>query len=85
MVFDCCPPVCWPGLHNACIDPDHTEGDDTSELTNIEDGEHILMVDMTPALEICYSTISQRLAEAAAKNEPKKTFEEIVPSYQAAI
>ena len=80
--FDRCPPVCRPGLINACMDPDYDPEDDSVTPLVLEDGDHLLMIDMAPEINNrAFATKSTLLAEQAAKNEPKRTFEELVPAY----
>jgi hypothetical protein len=82
VVFDRCPPVCRPGLINACLDPDHSEDDANMGTPLLEDGDRLLMIDFSPAIDIrASSTPSVKLAEEAAKHQVKKSFEELVPLY----
>src|SRR5436190_5393137 len=82
VVFDRCPPVCRPGLINACMDPDYDWEDDPTGLPILEDGDHLLLIDMSPEINNqAFATKSTLLAEKATKDMPKKTFEELVPAY----
>jgi hypothetical protein len=79
--FSCCPSLCQPTLQNSCIDPDYDE-EEPWHTTVLEDGDHILMVDANPAIQIrAKDTMSTELAPRAAQRIPTRTFEELVPEY----
>src|SRR5690348_10534785 len=56
VTFDHCPLTCRPRLHPICKDPDFDSDDDplnaSSSTFEIEEGDHILMVDMSAKLDI---------------------------------
>ena len=79
--FNRCPSLCRPTLRNSCMDPDHDE-DEPRHAVVLEDGDRILMVDPTPAIQIrSKGTISTELAAKAAQKLRVKSFEEQVPKY----
>ena len=83
--FDRCPYHCRPNVKTYATDFDF-EDEPLPELINdefnLEDGDRLLLIDTTPALQLrAYSTRSTELAAAAHAKKEQKPFGEIVPSY----
>jgi RNase H-like domain found in reverse transcriptase/Reverse transcriptase (RNA-dependent DNA polymerase)/Integrase zinc binding domain/Chromo (CHRromatin Organisation MOdifier) domain len=81
--FDRCPPLCRPRINANSMDLDEdARNDDTTSPIIIEDGDKLLMVDASPAINVRATTnISMELAIQAEKEKPVRTFEEMVPPY----
>jgi hypothetical protein len=79
--FGRCPPQCQPVLQELCTDPDYEDGVTTAPIV-LEDGDHLLMIDPTPAVHIwSKGMISTELAARTAAKMTKRTFDEMVPEY----
>ena len=89
VLFNRCPPRCQPHTHARSMDfdfEDDGEDDDDDERIDLrhilEDGDQLLMVDPTPALNIrASSNIAMDLAIKANEKKPKKAWTESVPKY----
>ena len=89
VLFNRCPPRCQPHTHARSMDfdfEDDGEDEDDDERIDLrhilEDGDQLLMVDPTPALNIrASSNIAMDLAIKANEKKPKKAWTESVPKY----
>ena len=84
--FDRCPSYCQPYIHSRYTefeleeDEDMTWEEDTA--SNLEDGDHLLLIDPTPSIQIRASTNkAMDLAIKANEKKEKKPWKESVPGY----
>src|SRR5204863_2642662 len=88
ITMDRCPPFCLSEFSTACLDPDYDnepslfDNEDQPSFPPLEPGDHFLIVDMNPALEVrAQASKSAELAAKATANDPTKTFENTVPAF----
>jgi hypothetical protein len=84
LYFDRCPKHCNARLYDDVVEPeDEPEPEPIDGDKVIDEGEKLLMVDMSQALDICtHYTPSQEMAvEEEKKKKREKTVEEDLPAY----
>jgi hypothetical protein len=84
LYFDRCPRHCNARLYDNIVEPeDEPKPESTNGDEVIGEGERLLMIDMSQALQICaHYTPSQEMAvEEEKKKRREKTVEEDLPAY----
>ena len=78
--FNHCPTSCHP-VQTRQVSIDNDDEDDQISFVP-KDDEHLLLIDLTPAVELrAFQTKATQLAAEQAQTQPQKGFEELVPEY----
>ena len=84
LYFDCCPRHCRARLYDNDVEPeDEPEPEPIDDGEIIEEGERLLIIDISQALDVCaHYTPSQEMAvKEEKKKKGEKTVEEDLPAY----
>jgi hypothetical protein len=80
--FNCCPPDCQPRVEVQCTSLESDVPDDLFSSLKIEEGDHLLMINLEPEIQIWRMTnIAMELVIKAHEAQPKKHWKETIPSY----